>query len=94
MDLDDGLEFYLSLSGCVFEESPDIDITVYVDKTAVSSMISPSESNEGDSILIDGSGSSDGVWTNNLQYVWYVTKPDGSIMFLKLVKTMVFWKSH
>ena len=42
-------------------------------------MITPGESNEGDTILIDGSGSSDGVWTNNLQYVWYVTKPDGSV---------------
>ena len=21
----------------------------------------------------------DGVWTNNLQYVWYITKPDGSV---------------
>ena len=42
-------------------------------------MICPAESFEGENILIDGSGSNDGVWTNNLQYVWYVTKPDGTI---------------
>ena len=81
MDLDDGVwSFTYSYQDVFLRESPTIDITVYVDRNApVSSMISPSESNEGDSILIDGSGSSDGVWTNNLQYVWYVTKPDGSI---------------
>ena len=81
MDLDDGVwSFTYHYQDVYLRESPDIDITVYVDRNApVSSMISPSESNEGDSILIDGSGSSDGVWTNNLQYVWYVTKPDGSI---------------
>ena len=81
MDLDDGVwSFTYYYQDVYLRESPDIDITVYVDRNApVSSMISPSESNEGDSILIDGSGSRDGVWTNNLQYVWYVTKPDGSI---------------
>ena len=81
MDLGDGVwTFTYSYQDVFLRESPAIGITVYVDRNApVSSMISPSESNEGDSILIDGSGSSDGVWTNNLQYVWYVTKPDGSI---------------
>ena len=81
MDLDDGVwSFTYSYQDVFLRESPTIDVTVYVDRNApVSSMISPSESNEGDSILIDGSGSSDGVWSNNLQYVWYVTKPDGSI---------------
>ncbi|MGB1474853.1 MAG: hypothetical protein ACPG73_01485 [Candidatus Poseidoniaceae archaeon] len=81
MDLDDGVwSFTYSYQDVFLRESPAIEITVYVDRNApVSSMISPSESNEGDSILIDGSGSSDGVWTNNIQYVWYVTKPDGSV---------------
>jgi len=81
MDLDDGVwSFTYSYQDVFLRESPDIEITVYVDRNApVSSMISPNESIEGSSILIDGSGSSDGVWTNNLQYVWYVTKPDGSV---------------
>ena len=81
MDLGDGVwSFTYSYQDVFLRESPAIEITVYVDRNApVSSMISPSESSEGDSILIDGSGSSDGVWTNNLQYVWYVTQPDGSI---------------
>ena len=81
MDLDDGVwSFTYSYQDIFLRESPSIEITVYVDRNApVSSMISPSESSEGDTILIDGSGSSDGVWTNNLQYVWYVTKPDGSV---------------
>ena len=80
MDLDDGVwSFTYSYQDVFLRESPDIEITVYVDRNApVSTMISPSESLEGESILIDGSGSSDGVWTNNLQYVWYITKPDGS----------------
>lgn len=81
MDLDDGVwSFTYFYQDKFLRESPSIEITVYVDRNApVSSMISPSESNEGDTIMIDGSGSSDGVWTNNLQYVWYVTKPDGSV---------------
>ena len=80
MDLDDGVwSFTYSYQDVFLRESPDIEITVYVDRNApVSTMIGPSESLEGESILIDGSGSSDGVWTNNLQYVWYITKPDGS----------------
>ena len=81
MGLDDGVwSFTYSYQDIFLRQSPSIEITVYVDRNApVSSMISPIESNEGDTILIDGSGSSDGVWTNNLQYVWYVTKPDGSV---------------
>ena len=81
MDLDDGVwSFTYSYQDIFLKQSPSIEITVYVDRNApVSSMITPGESNEGDTILIDGSGSSDGVWTNNLQYVWYVTKPDGSV---------------
>ena len=81
MDLDDGVwSFTYSYQDIFLRQSPSIEITVYVDRNApVSSMISPIESNEGDTILVDGSGSSDGVWTNNLQYVWYVTNPDGSV---------------
>ena len=28
-------------------------------------------------IVIDGTGSTDGVWSNNLQSIWYITDPDG-----------------
>ena len=81
MGLNDGVwSFTYSYQDIFLRQSPSIEITVYVDRNApVSSMISPIESNEGDTILVDGSGSSDGVWTNNLQHVWYVTKPDGSV---------------
>ena len=81
MDLDDGVwTFTYSYQDLFLKESPSIEFTVYVDRNApVSSMISPDESVEGENILIDGSGSNDGVWTNNLQYVWYITKPDGSV---------------
>ena len=81
MGLDDGVwSFTYSYQDTYLRQSPSIEVTVYVDRNApVSSMITPGESNEGDTILIDGSGSSDGVWTDNLQYVWYVTKPDGSV---------------
>ena len=81
MGLDDGVwSFTYSYQDTFLRQSPPIEVTVYVDRNApVSSMITPGESNEGDTILIDGSGSSDGVWTDNLQYVWYVTKPDGSV---------------
>lgn len=81
MGLDDGVwSFTYSYQDTFLRQSPSIEVTVYVDRNApVSSMITPGESNEGDTILIDGSGSSDGVWTDNLQYVWYVTKPDGSV---------------
>ena len=81
MDLDDGVwTFTYSYQDLFLKESPSIEFTVYVDRNAPeSSMISPDESVEGENILIDGSGSNDGVWTNNLQYVWYITKPDGSV---------------
>ena len=81
MDLNDGVwSFSYSFQDVYLKESQSVEMTVYVDRNApLSSMISPSESLEGENILIDGSGSSDGVWTNNLQYIWYITKPDGTV---------------
>lgn len=81
LDLSDGVwSFSYAFQDVFLRESPEVEITVYVDRNApVSAMICPAESFEGENILIDGSGSNDGVWTNNLQYVWYVTKPDGTI---------------
>ena len=35
--------------------------------------------NESTNIILDGSASSDGVWTSDLQAVWYITEPNGTI---------------
>ena len=81
LDLKDGIwSFTYSYQDVFLRVSPAIEITVNVDRNApVSSLICPNQSFEGETILVDGSGSNDGVWTNNLQYVWYVTKPDGTV---------------
>ena len=42
-------------------------MTVFVDQTNPSSVvISPQTAFEGEMIVIDGTGSTDGVWSNNL----------------------------
>ena len=83
LELEDGIwSFTYIFQDAYLKESPHVEIIVYVDRNEpTSAMICPSESFEGDNNLIDGSGSSDGVWSNNLQYVWYVTKPDGTVYF-------------
>lgn len=35
--------------------------------------------NESTNIILDGSASSDGVWTSTLQSVWYITDPHGTV---------------
>ena len=81
LELEDGIWTFTYLYQDAFlKKSPNVEMTIYVDRSPpISSMISPNESFEGDTIIIDGSGSNDGVWSNNLQYVWYVTKPDGTV---------------
>ena len=81
LELFDGVwTFTYYFQDLFLKKSPNVELTVYVDRNSpISSMISPNESFEGDIIIIDGSGSNDGVWSNNLQYVWYVTKPDGTV---------------
>ena len=81
LGLSDGVwTFNYSYQDVFLKVSPEITMTVYVDRNPpISSLISPNESLEGEQIIIDGSGSNDGVWSNNLQYVWYITKPDGTI---------------
>ena len=37
---------------------------------------------EGREILLDGSGSNDGVWGSKLQAIWYIESPDGRISIL------------
>ena len=70
--------FSYVLQDVFLRTSPQIALTVFVDQTDPSSvLISPDSAKEGELILIDGSGSSDGAWSNNLQSVWYVTDPDG-----------------
>lgn len=60
--------------------SPHVSVRVFVDQTNPESiLISPSNASEGDTIIIDGSDSWDGVWSSNLQAVWYIHQPDGSM---------------
>ena len=60
--------------------SPHVSVRVFVDQTNPESiLICPSNASEGDTIIIDGSDSSDGVWSSNLQAVWYISQPDGSM---------------
>ena len=72
LGLSDGVwTFNYSYQDVFLKVSPEITMTVYVDRNPpISSLISPNESLEGEQIIIDGSGSNDGVWSNNLQYVW------------------------
>ena len=81
LGLTDGVwSFNYSYQDALLKVSPEVTMTVYVDRNPpISSLISPNESLEGEEIIIDGSGSNDGVWSNNLQYVWYITKPDGTV---------------
>jgi len=81
LDLVDGVwKFNYSLQDIYLKVSPEVTLTVYVDHTAPNAvLISPQVAFEGEELIIDGSGSTDGVWNNNLQYVWYITKPNGAI---------------
>ena len=79
LGLDDGVwKFTYYLQDAYLRTSPEIELTVFVDQTDPSSvLISPQTALEGEMIVIDGTGSTDGVWSNNLQSIWYVTDPDG-----------------
>ena len=79
LGLDDGVwKFTYYLQDTFLRTSPEIEMTVFVDQTNPSSvMISPQTAFEGEMIVIDGTGSTDGVWSNNLQSIWYITDPDG-----------------
>ena len=60
--------------------SPIIFTTLSVDQTdPVAVLIAQENASEGDVVLIDGSGSRDGIWGDNLQTLWYITNPNGSI---------------
>ena len=79
LGLSDGIwQFTYSLQDVFLRLSPHVELTVFVDQNdPTSSLIAPDLAQEGEIILIDGSGSSDGVWSNNLQSIWYITGPDG-----------------
>ena len=79
LGLDDGVwKFTYYLQDTFLRTSPEIEMTVFVDQTNPSSVvISPQTAFEGEMIVIDGTGSTDGVWSNNLQSIWYITDPDG-----------------
>jgi len=79
LGLSDGIwQFTYSLQDVFLRLSPHVELTVFVDQNdPISSLIAPDLAQEGEIILIDSSGSSDGVWSNNLQSIWYITGPDG-----------------
>lgn len=81
LELFDGLwKFSYFLQDNFLRLSPQVNVNVYVDQTDPEALlICPEQADEGSSILIDGSGSKDGVWGNNLQSIWYITNPDGGI---------------
>ena len=81
LELYDGTwEFTYILQDKFLRKSPHVSVRVFVDQTNPESiLISPSKASEGDTIIIDGSDSRDGVWSSNLQGVWYINQPDGSM---------------
>ena len=80
LDLYDGAwEFSYVLQDMYLRTSPLVSVRVLVDQTDPEAvLICPSEASEGDIVVIDGSDSQDGVWSSNLQSIWYITNPDGS----------------
>ena len=73
-------KFSYVLQDMYLRTSPKVNVEVWVDQTNPEvKLISPSQASEGETIIIDGSGSSDGVWSSKLQPVWYITEPDGSL---------------
>ena len=73
-------EFTYILQDKFLRKSPHVSVRVFVDQTDPESiLISPNIASEGDIIVIDGSDSRDGVWSSNLQAVWYINQPDGSM---------------
>ena len=61
-------------------DSPVISNILLVDQNDPTARLSaPLIGEEGSVIVIDGSSSSDGIWANNLQSLWYVTNPMGEI---------------
>ena len=81
LELYDGKwQFSYALQDMYLRTSPKVNVEVWVDQTdPEAKLISPPQASEGETIIVDGSGSSDGVWSSKLQPVWYITEPDGSL---------------
>jgi len=81
LELYDGTwQFSYVLQDMFLRTSPKVDVQVLVDQTDPEARLtSPSQVTEGETIIVDGSDSSDGVWSSKLQTVWYITEPDGSL---------------
>ena len=81
LGLHDGTwELTYVLQDSFLRTSPHVSVRVFVDQTNPQSiLISPNNASEGDIIIIDGSDSWDGVWSSNLQAVWYIHHPDGTM---------------
>lgn len=94
LNLSDGIwEFTYYLQDLYLRISPSVKVVVYVDQTDPEAvLIAPLQALEGDSVIIDGSGSRDGVWGGSLQAMWYVTQPDGILRVAEQSETsgMVF----
>ena len=72
-------KFEYQLQNPVLEISPTVYFDLYVDQNdPTAEIIAPEFAYEGDIVLFDGSGSSDGVWGKDLQSVWTIIQPDGA----------------
>ena len=81
LELYDGAwQFSYVLQDMYLRTSPKVSLQVLVDQTDPQVKLNnPSDASEGETIIVDGSDSSDGVWSSDLQPVWYITEPDGSL---------------
>ena len=77
-ELSDGIwKFTYTIQDMYLRTSPQTELTVFVDQSnPISVLIGPDSGEEGELLLIDGSGSTD-VEGSIVQAVWYVTGPDG-----------------
>ena len=73
--------FILSLRDSnLLQSSFSLPLSHKVDLNPPSAVLVTAENvNESTNIILDGSASSDGVWTSDLQAVWYITEPNGTI---------------
>jgi len=63
-------------------ESAPLKFNFFVDKTPpIAKLIGDSESKEFAEILLDGSSSSDGYWSEQLQFSWIIENPAGKTYF-------------
>jgi hypothetical protein len=73
--------FQLSLRDInLLQSSFTLPISYKVDfSPPIAVLVTDEKVNESTNIILDGSASSDGIWTSDLQAVWYITEPNGTI---------------